>query len=72
MTEETNDKDMEIRLLREAIWNIEDTLNILSQSNADHEAELIRLTRMANLYSLRLSRVEKRLKLNFAEDKYAR
>ncbi|MEZ5357202.1 MAG: hypothetical protein R3F48_13535 [Candidatus Zixiibacteriota bacterium] len=57
---------MAIMLLKEAIWKVEDRLNVILESIADHEAEIIRLRQHSHLSSERLTKIETRLtnKLN--------
>ena len=57
MTDESKTA-MELELLKERIWNIEDKLNVIMESTADHEAELIRLRRMNTIFLKRLIRLE--------------
>ena len=52
------EKQMTLMLLQESIWQLEDKINIILESIADHEAELIRLKRFTNLGLERLGRVE--------------
>lgn len=50
--------DLELKLLKEAIWNIEDKINVFMESLADHEAEIIRLNRLSKLCFKRLQLFE--------------
>ena len=49
---------MELKLLKENLWNVEDKTNVLLESTADHEAELIRLRRLNTIFLKRLIRLE--------------
>lgn len=50
MSERTyNDIEMNFKLLREALWNLEDKLTTIMDSLADHEADLVRLRRQIAL-----------------------
>ena len=49
-------------LLREAIWQIEDRVNVLVESVADQEAEVLRLKRLNELHTKRLESLESALK----------
>ena len=51
-------------LLKESIWKIEDKLNVIMESIADHEAELIRLRRLISLSAQRLDLLIERSKPN--------
>ena len=51
-------------LLQESIWKIEDKLNVLLESAADHEAELIRVRNSMNLLLQRLDVSEAHLNRN--------
>lgn len=51
-------KKLDDMLLHETVWKIEDKMNIMLESIADHEAELIRLKRLINLSLQRLARLE--------------
>ena len=61
MVERTNkDRKLSLMLLRESLWQIEDKVNIILESIADHEAELIRHKRTLDSLSERLIRHESR------------
>lgn len=46
MAERTyNDIEMNFKLLREALWNLEDKLTTIMESIADQEADIVRLKR---------------------------
>ena len=49
-------------LLREAIWQIEDRVNVIVESVADQEAEVLRLKRLNELHTKRLESLESALK----------
>ncbi len=51
---------MDFVLLREKVWDLEDKMNIVQESIADQEAELVRLKRLTNLISERVRRLESR------------
>lgn len=59
-----NQPRMTLLLLREAIWQVEDRLNVIAESVVDQEAEIIRLKRLNDLHSRRLESFEARLKAN--------
>ena len=61
MTTENHNKAMDLMLLREDIWKLEDKLNVILESQADQEAGLIRAKRLADLCINRLSRLEERI-----------
>ena len=56
--EQENNANMELKLLKEAIWNVEDKLNVILEAIAEHKAELIRLRQLTNLCLQRLARLE--------------
>ena len=56
--EDENNTNMELKLLKEAIWNIEDKLNVILEAITEHDAELIRLRQLTNLCLKRLVRLE--------------
>jgi len=65
MTEEIIDNGkMKIMLLQESFWKVEDKMNIILESIADQEADVIRLKRLTSLLQERLGRVETQLKVN--------
>jgi len=43
MNGKNNKQKLSLLLLREALWQIEDKLKIITEAQADHEADLIRL-----------------------------
>jgi len=47
-------------LLEESVWKIEDRLNVLMETLADQEADLIRVKRLTSLLSERVSKLEGR------------
>ncbi|MCH9031193.1 MAG: hypothetical protein IIB00_02900 [candidate division Zixibacteria bacterium] len=49
-------------LLREAIWQIEDRVNVIVESVADQEAAVLRLKRLNELHTKRLESLESALK----------
>ena len=53
---------MTLLLLQEAIWQVEERLNVITESVVDQEAEIIRLKRLCDLHSRRLESFESRLK----------
>lgn len=53
----TNDK-ITLLLLQESLWGIEDKLNVIVESIADHDADIIRLKALQQLTSERLSSLE--------------
>ena len=52
---------MALMLLKESLWKVEDRLNIILESIADHEAEIIRLKQHSRLGSERLAKIEAKL-----------
>ena len=44
--------------LKETLWKVEDKLNVILESIADHEAEQIRQKRLTNLMLERLGKLE--------------
>ncbi len=48
-------------LLKESLWKVEDRLNVILESIADHEAELLRLKRLSNLSLERFGKIESRI-----------
>ena len=52
-----NDK-ITLLLLQESLWGIEDKLNVIVESIADHDADIIRLKALQQLSSERLSNLE--------------
>jgi len=71
MAENMNDKRrISLMLVQESLWKVEDKLNVILESVADHEAELIRLRRLVNLISERIGALESHSKRGTArEDK---
>ena len=64
MVERANkDRKLSLMLLRESLWQVEDKVNIILESVADHEAELIRNKRTIDSISERLNRLESRRSL---------
>ncbi len=59
-----NDRKINLMLLKESLWKVEDKLNVILESIADHEAELIRLKRLTDLGLERLGKVETQLGKN--------
>ncbi len=55
-------------LLKESLWKVEDRLNVILESIADHEAELLRLKRLSNLSLERIGKIESRLGNKFKRD----
>ena len=55
--------NIELKLLKEAIWNIEDKLNVLMESIANHETEIIQLKRLSNLCLKRIALAEKQKRI---------
>ena len=65
--EDENNKNMELKLLKEAIWNIEDKLNVILEAITEHDAELIRLRQLTNLCLKRLACLETQRKRDAKE-----
>jgi len=59
-----NTTTMELKLLSESIWNIEDKVNVILESITDHEIELLRLKRLTNLCLQRRLRQDEKDKIN--------
>jgi len=57
-----NGQKIDLRLLQEALWNIEDKMKSYMESIADHEAELIRLRRQFNIIRQRITNLEAKAK----------
>ena len=57
-----NQPRMTLLLLREAIWQVEDRVNVILESVADQEADLLRLKRLSDLHAKRLESLEALLK----------
>ena len=57
---ESNYKKQKITLmlLQESLWKVEDRVNIILESVADHEAELLRQKRLTHLILERLEALE--------------
>jgi hypothetical protein len=51
---------LNLMLLRESIWELDDKLNVIMESTADHEAEIVRFKRLISLLSDRVSKIETR------------
>ncbi|RKX31251.1 MAG: hypothetical protein DRP46_03765 [Candidatus Zixiibacteriota bacterium] len=60
-TKNSNQK-INLKLLQEALWNIEDKMKSYMESIADHEAELIRLKRQFNIIRQRITNLETKAK----------
>jgi hypothetical protein len=43
MNEKNNKQKISLMLLREALWQLEDKIKVITETQADHEADLIRL-----------------------------
>ncbi len=56
-----NTGKINLMLLKESLWKVEDRLNVILESIADHEAELLRLKRLSNLSLERIGKIELRL-----------
>ena len=71
MAENMNDKRrISLMLVQESLWKVEDKLNVILESVADHEAELIRLRHLVNLITERIRALESCSKRSAArEDK---
>ena len=61
MAEDPEEKQqITLMLLQESIWQLEEKLNVIFESIADQEADVIRLKRLSNLVSDRLTKLEAR------------
>lgn len=56
-----NQPRMTLLLLQEAVWQVEDRLNVIAESVVDQDAEIIRLKRLNDLHARRLESFESRL-----------
>ena len=56
--ESDTQKRIDMMLIRESVWKIEDRLNVISESIVDQEADLIRLKRLVDLALGRLGKLE--------------
>ena len=54
----TKQSDLSLLLLQESVWGIEDKIKVIRETMADHEAELIRLKRLNQLFADRLKTLE--------------
>lgn len=54
----TKQSDLSLLLLQESVWGIEDKMKVIRETMADHEAELIRLKRLNQLFAERLKTLE--------------
>lgn len=59
--------ELSLMLLQESLWGIEDKINVIVETIADHEAEVIRLKRLSQLFSGRLSTLELNRKTSVTE-----
>jgi hypothetical protein len=55
-----NKKKLNLMLIQESLWQIEDKMNVILESIADHEAELIRMKRLTTLILNRIGKLEAR------------
>jgi len=63
MFEKLNNKHkMTLMLLQESLWKIEDRINVILESLADHEADIIRIKRLNPQISHRLDVLETQIK----------
>lgn len=53
-----NQERINLMLVQESLWKVEDKVNVFLESIADHEAELIRLKRSVNWMKRRLEVLE--------------
>lgn len=51
-------KAIDLILLKETMWKLEDQINVITESMADQEAELLRVKRLTDLISERLKKLE--------------
>ena len=56
--ESDNQRRIDVMLIKESVWKVEDRLNVISESIVDQEAELIRLKRLVDLALERLGKLE--------------
>lgn len=57
--EPNNNRKMTDMLLQESVWKVEDKVNVILESMADQEAEVIRLKRHMTQVLERLAEIEK-------------
>jgi len=63
MVEKSNTKQkMTLMLLQESLWKIEDRINVILESLADHEADIIRIKRLNVQILQRLDVLETQIK----------
>ena len=63
MVEKSNTKHkMTLMLLQESLWKIEDRINVILESLADHEADIIRIKRLNPQILHRLDVLETQIK----------
>ncbi|MBN4056940.1 hypothetical protein JYU19_01375 [bacterium AH-315-J21] len=61
MVFKTNKEDtLNLALLREELWKLEDKVSVVMESEADHEAELIRLKKLFVLVNDRITSIDTR------------
>ena len=54
----TKKNDLSLLLLQESLWGVEDKIKVISETIADHEAELIRLRNLNQVAIDRLNALE--------------
>jgi hypothetical protein len=59
MVEDANKhRRLNLMLIQELLWKLEDKINVILESIADHEAELIRHRQNIDAYSARIGKLE--------------
>jgi len=59
MVDKNSSDQLDLMLLREAIWGLEDKINSIIEALADIEADTIRFKRLATRSDFKLSELEK-------------
>lgn len=65
---EDNQERINLMLVQESLWKVEDKVNVFLESIADHEADLIRLKRSVNSIMRRLEVLENNNQKNRARE----
>jgi hypothetical protein len=61
MVEDANKhRRLNLMLIQELLWKLEDKINVILEGIADHEAELIRHRQNIDAYSARIDKLEAR------------
>jgi len=69
--EANKEERMNLALLREELWKLEDKVSVVMESEADHEAEIIRLKKLFVLVNDRITSLDTRNAIKLKEtDEY--